>query len=172
MRHKSKIKIYFNLNVMETRKIASTANRSLSNYVMLILLSLPLVIMSCSSSGGTDPYDNDPTDDNNNNNNNEIGVEPTFSNVQMIFTQNCGNCHIGASENGVRLDSYDNVINSVGDQYGTEVVQPGDADASPLIDKIEPDPQFGSRMPEDGPFLSSDRIDQIKEWINQGAENN
>ncbi len=99
-------------------------------------------------------------------------MEPTFANVQMIFNQNCGNCHIGARESGVRLDSYDNVINSVGDQYGIEVVQPGDADGSPLIDKIEPNPQFGSRMPENGSYLSSDRIDQIREWINQGAENN
>jgi hypothetical protein len=144
--------------------------RSKTAYVILLLLSIPLLIMSCSRSGGTDPYGDDPNDDNNNNN--QIGMEPTFANVQMIFTQNCGNCHIGSRENGVRLDSYDNVINSVGDQYGTEVVQPGDADASPLVDKVEPNPEFGSRMPEDGPFLSSDRINQIKEWINQGAENN
>jgi len=73
----------------------------------------------------------------------------------------------------VQLDSFDNVIGSVGDQYGTEVVQPGDAAGSPMVDKIEPNPQIGSRMPEDGPpFLSTQRIDQIKEWINQGAENN
>lgn len=157
---------------MNTRNPILMTDRSKTAYVILLLLSIPLLIMSCSSSGGTDPYSDDPNDDDNNNNNNQIGMEPTFANVQMIFTQNCGNCHIGSRENGVRLDSYENVINSVGDQYGTEVVQPGDADASPLVDKIEPNPEFGSRMPEDGPFLSSDRINQIKEWINQGAENN
>lgn len=155
---------------MNKRNPILMTGRSKTAYVILLLLSIPLLIMSCSSSGGTDPYGDDPNDDNNNNN--QIGMEPTFEIVQMIFTQNCGNCHIGSRENGVRLDSYDNVINSVGDQYGTEVVQPGDADASPLVDKIEPNPEFGSRMPEDGPYLSSDRIDQIKEWINQGAENN
>lgn len=139
----------------------------------LTVFVFSIAVTSCSSSGGTDPYGGgNNNNDDNNNNNNEIGMEPTFANVQQIFTQNCGSCHIGGTQNGVRLDSYDNVINSVGDQYGTEVVQPDDADASPLIDKIEPNPQFGARMPEGGPYLSSDRIDQIKEWINQGAENN
>ncbi|MDZ7721226.1 MAG: cytochrome c [Balneolaceae bacterium] len=137
------------------------------------VISLSLILMTaCSDGGSTAPNNNDSNTGNNNNNNNEIGLEPTFTNVVQIFTQNCGSCHIGGSQNGVRLDSYENVMNSVGDQYGTEVVQPDNADASPLVDKIEPNPQFDSRMPEGGPFLSSDRIDQIKEWINQGAEDN
>ncbi len=136
---------------------------------LLCILFTCLSLVSCSSGGSTDPYDDDDDD---NNDNNEIGMEPTFSNVQMIFAQNCGACHTSDSQNGVRLNNYNNVINSVGDQYGIEVVQPGDAEGSPLIDKIESNPQFGSRMPENGPYLPSDRINQIKEWINQGAENN
>lgn len=131
-----------------------------------------LTITACSSGGSTDPY-NDRNNDDDNNNNNEIGFEPSFANIQMILSQNCGACHTQRRESGVRLSNYDNVINSVGDQYGIEVVQPGDADGSPLVDKISSsNPQFGSRMPEGGSFLSSERIDQIKEWINQGAENN
>lgn len=138
---------------------------------LLVLIAFTLSVTACSSDGSTDPYD-DGNNNDDNNNNNEIGFEPTFTNVQMIFNQNCGACHTQRSESGVRLNNYDNVINSVGNQYGIEVIQPGEADESPLIDKIEANPQFGSRMPEGGPFLSSDRIDQIKEWINQGAENN
>lgn len=138
--------------------------------LMMISFSLA-VFVSCGSDNSTsaNPPDNN---NNNNNNNNEIGSEPTFTNVQLIFSQNCGACHTSRRENGVRLNNYDNVMNSVGDRYGREVIQPGNADGSPLVDKIEPNPEFGSRMPEDGPFLSSDRIDQIKEWIDQGAENN
>lgn len=143
----------------------------LSPILLLCMVFTCLSILSCSSNGSTDPYDGGNNDDDDNNNN-EIGFEPTFANVQMIFTQNCGTCHTSDSQNGVRLNNYNNVINSVGDQYGIEVIQPGDAEGSPLIDKIESNPQFGSRMPENGPYLSSDRIDQIKEWINQGAENN
>ena len=143
------------------------------HYVLLFLLAFALISFAGCSDNSTGTVDNGNNNNNNNNyNNNEIASDPTFENVQMIFNQNCGSCHIGGSENGVRLDSYENVINSVGDQYGIKVVQPGDANGSPLVDKIEPNPQFGSRMPEDGPFLSSDRINQIKEWINEGAENN
>lgn len=132
-----------------------------------------LSFYSCSSGGSTGPYDDGNSKGDDSNNNNEIGFEPTFANVQMIFDQNCGACHTQRRESGVRLNNYDNAINSVGDQYGIEVIKPGEADGSPLVDKISSsNPQFGSRMPEGGPYLSSDRIDQIKEWINQGAENN
>lgn len=155
---------------MMNKKYKRLTISQLLSTIPIWVISLSFILMTaCSDGGSTAPNNND---DNNNNNDNEIGMEPTFTNVQAIFNQNCGSCHIGGSESGVRLDSYENVINSVGDQYGTEVVQPDNADGSPLIDKIEPNPQFGSRMPEGGPFLSSDRIDQIREWINQGAENN
>ena len=105
---------------------------------------------------------------------NEIGMEPTFSNVQQIFQQSCGGagCHISQRTNGVRLNTYQNVIESRGSTYGELIVQPGDADGSPLVDKIEPNPDIGSRMPENGYFLSEDRINQIRQWINDGAENN
>lgn len=146
--------------------------RSLLSPVLLLFAAFIFLSMSSCDSGGSTGPGNGGNNDGGENNNNEIGIEPTFANVQQIFTQNCGSCHIGGTENGVRLDSYENVINSVGDQYGIEVVQPEDANGSPLVDKIEPNPEFGSRMPEDGPFLSSDRINQIKEWINQGADNN
>ncbi|NBC64174.1 MAG: hypothetical protein GVY07_00755 [Bacteroidetes bacterium] len=158
---------------MKKQKKFTTTDIKSRTWIILIFLSLPLLILSCSSGGSTDPLgDNNDTNDNNNNDTNEIGLEPTFSNVQMIFSQNCGSCHIGRSDSGVRLNNYQNVVNSVGDQYAIEVIQPGNADESPLIDKIEPDPEIGSRMPQGGPFLSSDRIDQIREWIDEGAENN
>lgn len=101
--------------------------------------------------------------------------EPTFENVLDIFNSSCGGsgCHIGERTNGVRLDSYDNVMESEGVQYGERVVQEGDGDGSPLVDKIESDnPEYGERMPEGGPFLSDDEIELIKEWIDEGAENN
>ena len=105
---------------------------------------------------------------------NEIGTEPTFTNVQQIFQQSCGgsDCHINQRTNGVRLDTYQNVTESEGVNYGELVVQANDADGSPLVDKIEPNPDFGVRMPENGNYLSDARINQIREWINQGAQNN
>lgn len=87
--------------------------------------------------------------------------------IQPIFDANCTNCH--GSQSGVTLSSYDAVMNSVGSQYGTEIVVPGEPDNSPLVDKIEPEPEFGDRMPQGGPFLSDDEINLIRTWISEGA---
>lgn len=131
---------------------------------LTVLCSLTILMVSCSDSS-TGVNGNDTEDD--------IGTEPTFDNIQQIFTNYCGDCHIGNRINGVRLDSYQNVIESEGDLYGRLVVQEGDAAGSPLVDKIESNsPQHGSRMPQGGPFLSDEKIVQIKQWIENGAENN
>ncbi|MDZ7714896.1 MAG: c-type cytochrome domain-containing protein [Balneolaceae bacterium] len=101
-------------------------------------------------------------------------TEPTFANVQVIFNNNCSGsgCHIGERESGVRLDGYNNVMESRGTQYQALIVQPNDADASPIVDKIEPNPDEGSRMPENSSPLSDNEISLIREWINEGAQNN
>jgi len=131
---------------------------------ILLMMLFTILFTACS--------DSTSSVDDNNNGSDEIGTEPVFSNIQQIFSQNCSTCHIRDRTSGVRLNTYENAIESVGDQYGRNVIQPGDADGSPLVDKIEPDPQFGQRMPRGGPFLSQKRIKQIKDWIDDGAENN
>ncbi len=89
--------------------------------------------------------------------------------VQPIFNARCVVCH-GAS-GGVNLSSYAALINSVGNEYGNEVVVAGNADASGLYDKLLPSPRFLSRMPQGG-SLSGDEIETIRAWINEGALNN
>ena len=86
--------------------------------------------------------------------------------IQPIFNASCTSCHGGQS--GVTLTSYDATMNSVGDQYQTEIVVPGEPDNSPLVDKIEPAPQFGTRMPQGG-SLSDEQINLIRQWITEGA---
>lgn len=153
------------------------ARKILSQQFFLMILCFGLIGLTGCSDNSTG------SDGGNGNNNggggggggNTIGTEPTFENVQMIFNQSCGGsgCHVSETTSGVRLDSYQNVIGSVGAQYGTEVVNPENADESPLVDKIESDnPEFGARMPAGGSPLSDSRISQIKEWIDTGAENN
>ena len=94
--------------------------------------------------------------------------------VQPILSSSCGGagCHIDESTNGVELSNYEQVMNSIGVQYGEAIVEPGDADASPLVDKIEANPQFGARMPAGRAPLSGDEIARIRTWIDDGAENN
>ncbi len=86
--------------------------------------------------------------------------------IQPIFNANCTSCH--GSTSGVDLSSYFSTVNSEGDLYGIKIVNPGESSSSPLVDKIEPNPQIGDRMPQGGSLSGSD-IQKIKDWINQGA---
>jgi len=81
-------------------------------------------------------------------------------------------CHVGETTNGVRLDSYEQVTSSTGLQYGSLIVVPGDAAASPIVDKISANPEFGVRMPFGRAPLSARQIDLIKSWIDEGADDN
>lgn len=60
---------------------------------------------------------------------------------------------------------------SQGVQYNRLIVVAGNADESPLYDKLQSNPQFGSRMPE-GSSLTTQQINAIRDWINTGAPNN
>lgn len=133
-------------------------------YFAIFMLSVLLISCGDSSTG--------PGNGNGGNGGNGEPPEPTFTNVQEIFTSNCGNCHIDNRTSGVRLDSYDNVINSEGDLYGGPIVVAGEPDNSPLVDKIEPNPEHGDRMPQGRTPLSEDQINLIRQWIEEGAQNN
>ncbi len=92
-----------------------------------------------------------------------------------ILAQNCAlsGCHAGTGTNGVRLGSYAEAVSSEGLQYEEHIIQPFNADASPIIDKITNNPpQFGERMPFGGPYLEAQEIGLIRAWINQGARDN
>lgn len=94
--------------------------------------------------------------------------------IQPILSNSCGGagCHINQSMNGVELTNYAQVMSSIGVQYGEDIVVPGDPDASPLVDKIESNPQFGVRMPPNRAPLTAQEITFIRTWIEEGAENN
>lgn len=97
-----------------------------------------------------------------------------MADIQPIFNGTCGGagCHIESSQNGVNLSSYDQVMNSTGLQYEREIVQAGEPDDSPLVEKIEPNPQHGQRMPFGRDPLSNRQIQEIRVWIEEGARDN
>ena len=140
-------------------------------FVPILIGSLLLFLASCSSSstGTEDPADPDPPPE-------EPNRLVSFSeDIQPIFNGNCtsSGCHdSGTQESGVDLTSYDAALSSTGTQYGTEIIDPGNPDNSPIVDKIEADPEFGSRMPENRSALAQSEIDSIRAWIEDGAPNN
>jgi hypothetical protein len=97
-----------------------------------------------------------------------------MNDIQIIFNGTCGGagCHINSSQSGVNLSSYNDVMSSVGQMYGREIVEPGSPDESPLVDKIEPNPEHGQRMPFGRDPLSNRQIEQIRVWIEEGALDN
>lgn len=99
-----------------------------------------------------------------------------FQEIQnTIFTPICTTCHIGGGAPlGLRLDegnSYATLVNvSSAEVPGTLRVNPGNPNASYLVQKIEGTAAVGARMPANGPpFLTQDRIDLVRRWISAGA---
>ena len=100
--------------------------------------------------------------------------------IQPIFTTNCVNhgCHPGGSApfslmSGV---SYNNLVNqsaTIGSCAGVFFrVKPFSADSSALFRRIS-GTTCGVQMPFDGPpYLSTSDQNLIRDWINQGAQNN
>ena len=94
--------------------------------------------------------------------------------VQPLFRATCGGvgCHIGETTNGVNLTTHAQVLESIGLQYNAPIVVPGEPENSPLLDKLSPDPQFGTRMPQGRAPLSGDQIALVRTWIEEGALDN
>ena len=98
-----------------------------------------------------------------------------FDSIQAhVFTPICTVCHIGAAApEGLRLDAANSYSLLVG-VPSVEVpslfrVKAGDPDNSYVIQKLEGHAAVGARMPFGGPYLSSDVIAVIRQWITAGA---
>ena len=106
----------------------------------------------------------------------------TLSQIQNeIFTPTCAvsGCHDGGGNILPRSmdlregNSHDSIVNVPSEQVALDRVEPGDPDASYLIDKLEGNQAAGtSRMPLGGPFLDQDTIDLVRQWIAEGALDN
>ncbi|MCH9005106.1 MAG: CHRD domain-containing protein [Proteobacteria bacterium] len=98
----------------------------------------------------------------------------------QIFTPICSGCHSGF---GVGLPGVMNL--TAGNSHASLVgvpsievpalfrVEPTNPDDSYLIRKLEGGPGIvGVQMPQFGPFLDQATIDQVRQWITDGAANN
>ena len=70
-------------------------------------------------------------------------------------------------------ESYAALVNTPSIQVSTlNRVTPNDTANSYLIQKLEGTQAVGGRMPQGGSFLDQPTMDMIKDWINDGAQNN
>ena len=105
------------------------------------------------------------------------GLEPTFSSIQSnIFTLKCVNrgCH-NPTPGPMSLQAGSAFGNLVGVQspvYGRPRVDPGDSNNSVLYLKVISGGGVGSQMPLSGSKLTSAETNAIRDWINNGAQNN
>ncbi len=90
-------------------------------------------------------------------------VLPVFSNPRV----GCLGCHGGT--NNLFVGTVADLLR--GGLHGPAIV-PGNSTGSLLIQKIGPNPPFGVRMPDGGTPLPDSTIQLIKDWIDQGAQNN
>ena len=104
-----------------------------------------------------------------------VALSADFQSIQdNVFTPICSVCHVGGSAPmGLRLDAA-NAYNLLVGVPSTEVpsilrVKPGDPDNSYIIQKLEGHASVGARMPLGGPYLSTDTIAFIRQWISDGA---
>lgn len=142
----------------------------MKKFSLLILLCGMITFLACGNntedlvSGGDPDGDDDP-----------IENISYAGKIQPIFNTTCGGsgCHTsGGNANGVNLSSHSQALNSTGTNYGGKVIIAGNANSSPLVDKIEPSPDHGSRMPFGRSPLTTTQIETIRVWINEGAKNN
>lgn len=105
-------------------------------------------------------------------------LEPTFQSIQdQVFTPICTACHAGAAAPlGLRLEegaSYALLVNAPSVEVPAQFrVQPGNPDASYIIQKLEGTAAVGGRMPLNGTPLPQATIDVIRQWITDGATDN
>jgi hypothetical protein len=105
-----------------------------------------------------------------------VPLSADFDSIQShIFTPICSVCHAGGSApEGLRLDAA-NSYNLLVGVPSTEVpsvlrVKPGDPDNSYIIQKLEGHAAVGAQMPFGGPYLSTETIAFIRQWITDGAQ--
>jgi hypothetical protein len=138
--------------------------------VGILMTAASLAIAGCAGNGeGLDengrPIDSGP-----------LPLAPTFASIQQnVFTPICTRCHAGAqAPAGLRLDeasSYAMLVSAPSVEVPSLLrVQPGNPDASYLIQKLQGSAAVGGRMPLGGPPLPQETIDVIRQWITDGAQ--
>ncbi len=138
----------------------------------LSLLCLVVVIQTACGGSATAPTGVTPTSSA------SSGQSAGLSAIQtQIFTPKCVGCHGNAvSQAGLNLasgSSFSSLVNAKSTATSLTLVIPSDPDGSYLLHKLEGRAGIvGERMPKGGPFLTSDEVGTVSQWIADGALDN
>ena len=141
-------------------------------------LALSFSLAACGSDGPTDPGVIDGGG-NDGGDTRTVKDDPSFaSDIFEIFTRRgCtgSQCH-GGGQGGLTMTSasgaYGALVDVASPNSGETRVIPGNAADSYLVKKLEGTATVGQRMPLGGGPLDDIDLQNIKNWINQGAKNN
>lgn len=93
--------------------------------------------------------------------------------VGPILLKHCAECHLpgmqGAVETGFLVDSYESVMKET---YYGPVIKPGSARTSSLYILLTAEDNITVNMPHGRTPLSTDEIETIRVWIDNGAVEN
>ncbi len=136
--------------------------------IVVFFIFASAFLLNCSSPEEPEPPQEQPI------------ANPSFSqDIQAaIFNGSCSlsGCHNATASAGLNLtqgNAYNNLVNVNSTQDPTKTrVLPSDANNSYLVIKIEGRQTIGGRMPLNRTPLSGTKIQNIKNWINNGANNN
>jgi hypothetical protein len=85
--------------------------------------------------------------------------------LPVLVQHGCTGCHGGSG--GLFVGSVAQLLQ--GGLHGPAIIS-GNGSGSNIIKKLSPNPPFGDRMPQGGPYLPDSTIQVIKGWIDQGAK--
>jgi mono/diheme cytochrome c family protein len=101
-------------------------------------------------------------------------AQPTWTNIEAIFATNCGPCHIGAATAGLNLETYQALMKggstSAGGVVNGAVIKARNPAGSYLYQAVSGTQKVGARMPLGRPALSKTDIQNIYNWIHNGAK--
>ncbi len=76
--------------------------------------------------------------------------------------------HVGLDESGLYMDELEDVRNG-GNNTHDNMIVPGKACDSAIVQKLHGSFHIGARMPKNGPFWTDAQIQLMQDWIAEGA---
>jgi hypothetical protein len=147
---------------------------------VLITLGTAFVVACGGGDDGTGPGDDNDNGGPGGGATRQILANPSFANdiIEIFTRRGCatGACHgtSGASNLDLRASAaYGDLVGVTSFGDGNEVrVIAGDAQNSYLVKKLEGRQTVGARMPLNGAPLDNIDLTNVRNWIDQGAQNN